>query len=270
VAGIRKILGWVLASLALAFGAVTAWVHLGSCPYAAIPSLHERFRPSLSGINSVDAAMRYLPHYYPSAHPDDGQKVEAVNAFVQDRFYHDVALYRPCDNWIARLAGRFWVNLALPVLPDNILKYPAALCSQQAIVAQTMLKRLGISYASVGFTYPGHFTPAARIDGMWYFFDPDTERPGLTPLSALAQGDTLRKLYPGPLGQQLEYAAKTGGIKFRNVNSFPGPRGAAFDAITGFFSNDGWALFAALFVLLNLDRIAFRLRRRGSPPKRHR
>ena len=261
------VISWAFAVLALTFGAATLWVQLSDCPYRPLPALQERFRPNLLAINSVDAAMTYLPVYYPSPRPTDLQKVEAVNEFVQDRFFHGLSTYRPCDNWLAGLSGSIWSDLAAPVLPDDILKYRRAFCSQQAIVAEAMLHRLGIHYASVTFAGPGHFAPAARVGNTWYFFDPDTERQGLVPLAALTRGEALKRIYPAPLGEELSRAAAAGRMRVRDVDTFPGPRGAAFDLVTGFLSRFGWALFAALFLLVNVDRARFRRPQRGGRPQ---
>jgi hypothetical protein len=258
-----NIASWALAALFLMFGAATIWAQLTDCPLRpALPAYHEHFQPTLLAVDSVDAAIAYLPTYYHSPAPGVREQVDAVNSFVQDRFLHGPSYYHPCDNWIASVSRPLWENLAIPVLPDDILKHRHALCSQQAIVAQAMLKRLGIHYASVTFTDPGHFAPAARIGDTWYFFDPDTERQGLTPLSELAKGNKLEIMYPGPLGRGLREAARAGRMHARDVDTFPGPRGAAFDMLTNFFSHFGWALFGSLWLALNLFRAEWRLRGR--------
>jgi hypothetical protein len=258
-----RILQYLLLALTLVFGAATLWVKTTNCPFRPLPSVSERFRPTLFAVNSIDGAMAYLPAYYSSPNPSRRELVAAVDGFVRDRFFHGFSEYRPCDNWIAALAGTLWYNLKVPVDPDDILKYRRAICSQQAIVAEAMLQRLHIPFASVTFEHPGHFVPAAQIDGIWYYFDPDQEADAIVPLARARSGDTLQRLYPGELGRALSRAAHNGEMGFRGMNRLPGPRGALFDRVTFFFSLYGWAVFGMLLLLVQLARQELVLRRAG-------
>jgi hypothetical protein len=48
--------------------------------------------------------------------------------------------------------GEFvWSHLSAIVLPEDILKYPMAACSQQSIIMMECFKKIGVDYRKVGF-----------------------------------------------------------------------------------------------------------------------
>ncbi len=64
------------------------------------------------------------------------------------------------------------------VAPNDILKYPYGLCSQQTIVFMELLKRKGIKSRSVGLGYdegPGHFLSEVYYEGSWHLYDISAE-----------------------------------------------------------------------------------------------
>src|SRR4051794_27090419 len=135
----------------LFFAAMTALSRWLPHPHSPVPAdLTEEWRPELARVRSIDDAMRVLPVYVARERGSREARVTAaIDHFVRDRFIHGESLLSYHHNWLAALAGAFWINLRMPVLPDDILHHRRAICSQQAIVFMELLKRNGVSYASV-------------------------------------------------------------------------------------------------------------------------
>ena len=203
--------------------------------------------------------MQILPVYIEHQRGTREERITAgIDQFVRDRFFHGISLFSVQENWIAALSGAVWINLRNPVRPDDILKHRRAICSQQAIVFMELLKRFGIEYGSVMFSWPGvggdqgHFAVAARVDGEWQFFDPNLEAAGMrVPLASVISGERLQELYAGrpEYDSRLQHAAANGNIKLAHVNQFPAPRGAAFQAVSGWLSAYGWLALGALWLI---------------------
>lgn len=120
---------------------------------------------------------------------------------LRNRFYHGFSAASLEENWIAAIAGYFYspkIYFQYNVLPDDIMKYPMAGCSQQGIILQTLLKNKGINYKTVQFNH--HYAVTAEIEGKWYFFDTNIEpkfvngnRPSVDKLSDIQY---VEKIYP--------------------------------------------------------------------------
>jgi hypothetical protein len=106
---------------------------------------------------------------------DTAQYVQIASKFTKERFYHGLSHYSISDNWIACLSGKFlWIHLSAIVNPNDILKHPEGLCSQQTIVFMELLKKKGINVRSIGLGYiegPGHFLSEAYYNGSWHLHD---------------------------------------------------------------------------------------------------
>jgi hypothetical protein len=95
-------------------------------------------------------------------------------------------------------------------------------------------------------------------------FDADKEIPvgAVVPVSeVLAGGKILEDLYPEH-GSGWREAAGQGRVWFRGINENPAPQASLLHRVTDFMSAYGWAVFAALFLILEA------LRWRISPPAR--
>jgi hypothetical protein len=201
--------------------------------------------------------MNLLPQYVARERGSREARVaKAVNQVVQERFFHGTSELTYRENWLAWLAGAGWLDLRVPVMPDDILQHRRAICSQQAIVFMELLRRHGLQYASVLISWPaanggsaGHFAVAAKVDGRWLYFDPDQEaRQAGVPIERVMDGSALAALYrdkPGFLAGLREAAAR-GQIRLAHVNAFPAPRGGLFQTATRLLSAYGWLLFAML------------------------
>lgn len=252
--------GILLFLCALVLGAITLVSELapfsrGLAPLAS--DFSETWRPDLARVRSVDDAMRVLPAYIDRQHGSRDARVAAgIDQFVRERFYHGNSYISFHRNWLAAVAGAFWINLREPVVADEILRHRSALCNQQSIVFQELLKRYNIHYASVTMAWPdpqpserGHFAVAARIDGNWIYFDTDLEaaRRGV-PVERVIDGSALPALYGDKpaLLPKMQYAAAHGQIMLTHIDQYPAPRGALFQIVTEWLSNWAWLVFAAL------------------------
>jgi hypothetical protein len=228
--------------------AATVASRTADCSLSVPAVSNEQFDASLGRVTNVDQAMAMLPSYIGTANPSKSQVALGIDRFLRARFHHGYSEYGACNDWLANLASIGWSHLGNPVLPDDILRYPNAACSQQAIVFQEMLRRSGIDYGSVKFDNPGHFTLAARTEKGWQYFDPNQEplQPGIA-LAKVLHGRALGDIYPSR-GAEYLAALDRGDVRFGGINEFPAANAALFHRLTGFGSAYGWALFALLFL----------------------
>lgn len=221
----------------------------------------ELFDPSLAKINSVQK----LVGYSDSAAHVNNIKVGSlgyavlVSSILRKRFYHGFSYYTLQKNWIAVTAQLlFGRDLAAPVNADEILKYPYAGCSQQAIVLMNVMKRKNVAYRSVGF--PHHYALELNFKNNWYFFDTNME-PKMKDNEREedkwnASADVLKKYYSGNY-QYLDWTfGKSVPITFGKVNADPAPNASLFQNITGILSKILW-IFPLLFVLIPFNGFTF-------------
>ncbi len=143
----------------------------------------DEFDPSLSFINSMSRLENYVNILYKQgnyAANDPAAYAELASDVVKKRFYHGVSRYGAGRNYIAAVTASFTdTDVDAIVLPDDILKYPYALCSQQSLVLMKLLRRKGYDYRKVGFyskeTRSGHYAFEIKYNNKWHFFDPDME-----------------------------------------------------------------------------------------------
>lgn len=136
----------------------------------------EEFNPNLSRLNSIDKLDQYIDSTVTAGNlqPNNVKYVVAISKAIRLRFRHGFSHFTLRENWIAALGERvIGYGLASKVIPDDIMHYPYAACSQQAMVMMEILKRKHIDYRSVGF--PHHFALEASINGEWNYFDPNME-----------------------------------------------------------------------------------------------
>jgi hypothetical protein len=108
-------------------------------PIMAFYTHRESYEPGLAYLDDMETLQRYLDNesILQSIMDDSGevidkeQYVRLVDKTLKDRFYHGYSHYSWWHNYMAYLAGKFvWSDLSAIVLPDDILKYPHAACSQ--------------------------------------------------------------------------------------------------------------------------------------------
>ena len=182
---------------------------------------------------------------------------EYIDELVSRRFYHDYSHYS-FENPLAMAAGRLaWNHLSAIVIPDDIMKHPMAACSQQAVVLMECFKRRGIDYRKVGFAH--HYTVEAKINGKWYFFDPnmepefDNRRTSYEELVATSRIDSIYAHTQEPLQAMDERLADQ---HYGAVNAPPAPNATIFHKMGFFLVSPTFmiALLAAFIFLLNTGR----------------
>jgi hypothetical protein len=142
----------------------------------------ELFTPQLRYLNSVDKVINYTDSLYETLSLDrfdTAKYVRIVSETIKRRFYHGLSNYSLSENWILYVLGEVcWSHVSAIVNPEDILKYPEGLCSQQNIVFMEVLKKKGITTRSVGLGTvkgPGHFLSEVLYDTKWHLYDVDVE-----------------------------------------------------------------------------------------------
>ncbi|MBS1488890.1 MAG: hypothetical protein JST43_15015 [Bacteroidetes bacterium] len=169
---------------------------------------------------------------------------EIVGKILRNRFYHGYSYYSLKENWIAALAGAtIYNNLAAIVLPDDILKYPLAACSQVSIVRTECFRRRNITYRSVRFKE--HYAMEGKIAGNWYYFDsnlePDFSIVPRKSIKYLIDNNELPIIYKdhidsAKLKTELEF------LGYGELNQVAAPRAKLFHICTKFLSKTLWLL----------------------------
>ena|GEM_PF-644661 len=225
----------------------------------------EEYDASLQRLNSVAALSFYCDSIYAErAKANTVTKyeetfTEIASSAVRKRFYHGYSMYGFNDNFIATTFSSLLntSGLSAIVIPNDILKFPYAACSQQSIVLMELLKKKGFTTRKIGFkgkTY-GHFCFEVYYNGGWHFYDPDME-PNTAVLNAynhpdikfLAEHkDVLLKAY----AQYPEYKVLDifPNYFYGATNKFPAPAAMLFHKVSKVLSYTIWILFLGAFVL---------------------
>jgi hypothetical protein len=172
---------------------------------------------------------------------------------LRKRFFHGYSHYSLSQNWVAAASGKlFWEHLSAIVLPDDILRYPFAACSQQEIVLMELFKINKIPFRKVLFNH--HFALEARFDSAWYFFDvnlePQFHNQTRTSLDSIIQKNQLAVIYQDRL-DIAKIDSILGPPRYGVINEFPAPRAKLFHQATWLLSKWAWliCLLAAAFFL---------------------
>ena len=213
----------------------------------------ELFDSSLLHLTSIDKLIGYTDSIAVKKNVKEGTLQYGILAsnIIRKRFYHGFSVYSFRQNWMAAFAqyliGR---DLASPVNSGDILKYPFAGCSQQAIVLMDVMKKKNISYRSVGF--PHHYALELKFNKDWYYFDPDME-PKINASERLEDNwnqcaDSLKKYYSRSLGLLDWGFGKSQLVKVGKVDADPAPNASIFQYVTKFLSKTLW-IFPLFFIV---------------------
>jgi hypothetical protein len=186
---------------------------------------------------------------------------EVLSALVRKRFYHSYSHYSLKENWVAAVAGKLaWYDLSAIVLPEDIMQYPMAACSQQSIVMMECFKRLGIPFRKVGMA--NHYACEGFIENAWFYFDTDKE-PTLQgrrkSFDYLAKNKMLYEMYSKSLtAKEVDQLINT--ASYGTVNRQPAQQARIFHKITTAASHLLWILpfagWAFLFFYKKRNRVA--------------
>ncbi|MEE2767709.1 MAG: transglutaminase-like domain-containing protein [Actinomycetota bacterium] len=176
-----------------------------------------------------------------------------VDDYVRNKFFNHESLIAWNHNWVlaamdSLILGRLFPTLFIThnMKPDDIIRFDHGLCNQQAIVFQKIMSNLGFEYGSVRFSSTdfGHFASAVKVNGRWYFFDPNLEPeydrrdPQLFDQILLGDRALLTQMY----GNYFD-SISSELIQLGDINTFPASRGALVQTMSFFLSWYGWALF---------------------------
>jgi hypothetical protein len=221
----------------------------------------ELFNPSLIRINSIELATSYVDSIYrlnKCTNFDTAKYVQIVSRFTKERFYHGLTHYSVSENWIASLSGKLlWSHMSAIVNPNDILKYPKGLCSQQAIIFMEILKGKHINVRSVGLGYkegPGHFLCEVHYNNSWRLHDvtmePKWEKIDNIHRSMdhyLQHKDSLYIAYESRLNLEV-FNKLTEKVVYGNVNEFPAKNMLLFHIATKIITYLLPIVFLLLFI----------------------
>lgn len=211
----------------------------------------EIFDPSLSRINSVQKLINYTDSISQNKYAHNSlQYAMVISDVIEQRFYHGFSVYSLHKNWIAAVTQRLLGHdVANPVNPEDILKYPYAGCSQQAIVLTAVMKENHVPYRSLGF--PHHYTTELKFNNSWYYFDTDME-PDMTIEDRDLKnwkhdGDSLKKFYHKNVAAAEYGFGNSQKAIVGKINASPAPNASLFQTTTQYLSKLLW-LFPLIFV----------------------
>ena len=225
----------------------------------------EEYDPKLNTLNTVDKLMAFCDGLY-SEKANNNATIKAdevypdiVSAVIRKRFYHGYSSYGFSNNYMARVVAGFTVDgLCAIVIPNDILRFPYAACSQQSIVFMEILKRKGFPTRKVGFKGKenGHFCFEVYYNKSWHFYDPDME-PDTEVLAAYNHPDiAFLAKNPDILLQAYSQYPKEKTLNlfldysYGSVNTFSAPKAILFQKVTKFLSYSVWAFFLLAFILV--------------------
>lgn len=223
----------------------------------------EEFDPSLQRFNSIDKLVAYCDSLYAeSAYTNskasfEEQYPEIVSSVIKKRFYHGYSVYGFSNNYVAMMLEQISVNgLSAIVLPNDILKFPYAACSQQSIVMMDILKQKGFATRKVGFKgkLGGHFAFETYYNGTWHYFDPNMEpdnavlaaynKPGISYLAK--HPEVLLAAYKQYPEEKVMDLFPT--FWYGKANVSAAPRATIFHKVTKFLSYTLWSFFLLAFI----------------------
>jgi hypothetical protein len=224
----------------------------------------EEFDPSLTRLNSLDKFESYCDSLYKVIYPGGSSKHEQnytdiVSAVTRKRFYHGYSRYGFGNNYLAVVFSRMTIDgYSAIVVPNDIMKYPFAACSQQSIVMMELLNRKGMRTRKIGFQgkTAGHFCFEVFYNNGWHFYDPNLEpdvavlnkyeRPGIEYL--VSHEDVLLTAYQQHEKQKILDVFPT--YQYGKENVFPAPKAIIFQRSTKFLSSTGWVALLVAFILV--------------------
>ncbi|MBL7739731.1 MAG: hypothetical protein JNK14_10960 [Chitinophagaceae bacterium] len=103
-----------------------------------------------------------------------------VSEVIRKKFYHGYSYYNAFTNPTALFASSAIAPyMAAIVIPDDIVKYPYAACSQQSLVGMELFKRKGYPVRKIAMfdtlTQYGHFAYEVFYDNKWHYYDTNLE-----------------------------------------------------------------------------------------------
>jgi hypothetical protein len=221
------------------------------------PPEEDEFDSSLLYLNTISKLGDYCDSFY-QANLSKRTFPGIVSEVLRKKFYHNYSYYNinsnPLGVMMAPIIGK---GLTAVVIPDDIVKYPYAACSQQSIVGMEIFKSRRFPVRKVSMldtvTNAGHFAYEVYYEKSWHFFDTDQEpdaqllreykRPSTAFLAANPELvlEAYCKQKDPQVSKRLIMNHKLG-----PVNKFPAPNAYLFQMGTKYFNYFGWLFFLAI------------------------
>ena len=226
---------------------------------------HEEYDPSLTRLNSIDKLVKYCDSIYLVTVSTNNKEeikrdyTDIVSSVVRKRFFHGYSYYGFSSNYMALLLSRATIpGLGAVVIPNDIMKYPYAACSQQAIVMMEVMRTKGFETRKVSFqgNISGHFCFEVFFDGGWHFYDtnmePDVQvlnsygKPGIAFL--VKNPEVLVKAYSQYPPNDILDIFPT--YTYGETNKFPAPMAMLFQKLTKILSYLTWFFFLFFYLIV--------------------
>ncbi len=246
---------WLLALSVVLLAPNLFYIHLVELPERPIrqedfnTDLAKKIRSLESLENFIDSTMKVRSGLQQSK---TELYANVISSTIRSRFYHSYSHYSLNENWMAAAAGKvIWYDLSAIVIADDILQYPMAACSQQAIVLMEYLKLKKIPFRRIAFDH--HFAVEGYINNQWIYFDPNLEPEFYgthRDFEYLRVGDRLNDLYKDVLPVN-----KIDGLlanpRYGKVNAYPAPKARILHYVFSTLSHGLW-LFPLFLFGMNL------------------
>jgi len=224
------------------------------------------FKPS-SKFKDLESYENYFEEYL-KTNSDDTLPKKLTNV-ISSQYKHDPLKYKCSYNWLGCLLERTklpYISETLFVLkPKDIAKAKNAFCSQQAILVQHIIGKLGFNYATLGISYldnykvqKGHFFTISFINGKSYLIDTDM-MPKVNWKGDFANNFLSNKLSTSTFYEMystyIELPNKKSDLNLqvfmKDYNSYPASNGLLLQKIVENASYYSWLYTFLFFVILN-------------------
>lgn len=227
-----------------------------STPY---DRLNEVFDETLEFLNSQDKLHKYFQEQIQENNFTDIEMIIFADDLLRKRFRHGDVVVNQRDNWVLYvfnyLSGNSENSLYTSALnPNVILNSPQAICNQQAIIFQGLMRSIGFEYMSINFNVPssevafGHFASGVKVKDDWYFVDtniePQFNRTDPTIVTKLLSNDL--EIFNSLYSPWAVPAIPNGSIYSSSLNEFPAKKGKFLQDFTYFLSNYVWVFFLCM------------------------
>ena len=223
-------------------------------------ALNEKFNEGLLVINTPQKLDSLVSLEFEGNGHDTAKTLLFMDDFFRNRFYHSYSEFSFHDNWIAVICGHLiWSHFLLPVVPDDIIKFPMAGCSQQGILFQQQLSRLKIPCSSLQF-YPmeyqssGHYAITAYYKSSWHYFDPNLEPiivdSTMPSLEDIIQRKLYLQMYTKKVNKDFKEYFINKNYKRVQERSYPKGNMYHFHLITHFLSDWLWLILLSIYFIL--------------------
>jgi hypothetical protein len=222
---------------------------------------NEKYDSTLNRINTIEKLDSTINQYF-KKYDDTAKVVLAIDNLIKRRFYQGYSKYTLDQNWMAVIfAVMFWDDFYYPVLPNDILKFPNAACSQQGIIFQNQLQRLKIPYETIALKQKinnrafGHYAVSIFYNKKWHFFD-TSEEPiiidsTMPNIESIIERKLYEKMYVSKSNIETQSFFKTNSFTKDDRNIFSAYKMSIFHRTSRFLSNWLW------LVILLINSLSF-------------